>query len=332
MTKSLILGCTGQDGSYLCEKLLNKGHEVHGVIRRSSSFNTGRIDHIYPQLHLHYGDTSDSLSIDQIIHKVKPDYIYMMAAQSHVKVSFDVPLYTAQVDALGILNILEASKKHSPDAKIYNAATSELFGKVQEIPQKETTPFYPMSPYGIAKLYAFWICKNYRESYDMFVSNGILFNHESPRRGETFITRKITIGLANWVKNREPIKLGNLNSFRDWGYAPEYCDGMIKITEHSYPGDFVLATGEAHSNREFVEESCKYIDVDIEWRGEGINEIGVDKNSGDVVIQIDPKYFRPSEVDSLLGDPTKAKEILGWEAKTKFKDLVKLMMEHDLKK
>jgi GDPmannose 4,6-dehydratase len=332
MIKTLVLGCTGQDGSYLCEKLLDKGHEVHGVIRRSSSFNTGRIDHIYPFLHLHYGDTSDSLSIDQIVNKIKPDYIYMLAAQSHVKVSFDVPLYTAQVDALGILNILEASRKHSPNARIYNAATSELFGKVQEVPQKETTKFYPRSPYGVAKLYAYWICKNYKESYNMFISNGILFNHESERRGETFVTKKITKGLSNWLDTKEPIKLGNLDSKRDWGYAPEFCDGMIKILEHSEPDDFILATGESHSNREFVEEACKYVNIDIEWRGEGINEIGVDKNSGDsVVIQIDPKYLRPSEVDLLLGDPTKAKTILGWEPKVKFKELVRLMMGYDLK-
>lgn len=331
--KCLITGITGQSGSYLAELLLERGYEVHGMIRRSSSFNTGRIDHIYDQIHLHYGDMTDSLSIDDMMYKIKPDYIFNLAAQSHVAVSFNLPEYTAQTDGIGTLRILEAMKKHVPDSRLYQASTSELFGKVLEIPQNEKTPFNPVSPYSIAKQYAFNMVKNYRTSYGMFASNGILFNHESPRRGETFVTKKITHGLVNWIKTKQPIHLGNLNSRRDWGYAREFCEAMIKIIEHTSPDDFVIATGEAHSNKEFIEEACKYVNIDIEWRGEGIDEIGVDKNSGDaIVIQVDPKYFRPAEVDLLLGDPTKAKEILGWEAKTKFKDLVKLMMEHDIDK
>lgn len=329
--KILITGITGQDGSYLAEKLLTQGYEVHGIIRRSSSFNTGRIDHIFDKLQLHYGDITDSLSIDDIICKIKPDRIYNLAAQSHVQISFSLPLYTAQTDGLGTLIILEAVKKHCPECRIYNATTSELFGKVQEIPQKETTPFYPRSPYGVAKLYSFWISKNYREAYGMFISNGILFNHESERRGGNFVTKKITHGLVNWLKSGEPIHLGNLDSKRDWGYAPEYCDAMIKIIEHSEPDDFVIATGECHSNREFIEEACKYIGVEIEWVGDGINEKGIDKKTDKIVIEVDEKYFRPSEVEILLGDPTKAKTILGWEPKVKFKELVKIMMEYDLK-
>lgn len=329
--KTLLTGITGQDGSYLAEKLLSQGHEVHGIIRRSSSFNTERIDHIFDKLHLHYGDLTDSLCIDDIICKVKPDRIYNLAAQSHVQISFFLPLYTAQTDGLGTLVILEAVKKHCPECRIYNATTSELFGKVQEIPQTEKTPFYPRSPYGVSKLYSFWISKNYRESYNMFISNGILFNHESERRGGNFVTKKITTGLVNWKKTNMPISLGNLDSKRDWGYAPEYCDAMIKIIEHDTPDDFVIATGECHSNREFIEEACKYIGVDIEWKGEGTNEIGIDKNTNQVVIKVDSKYFRPAEVDLLLGDPTKAKEILGWESNVKFKELVGIMMKHDLK-
>ena len=332
MNKKIILitGVTGQDGSYLAEKLLEQGHEVHGIIRRSSSFNTSRIDHIFDKLHLHYGDLTDPLNIDDIISRVKPDRIYNLAAQSHVQISFFLPLYTAHTDGLGTLIILEAVKKHCPECRIYNATTSELFGKVQETPQKETTPFYPRSPYGVAKLYSYWISKNYRESYNMFISNGILFNHESERRGGNFVTKKITQGLVKWSKTGEPIHLGNIDSSRDWGYAPEYCDAMIKIIEHPEPDDFVIATGEGHTNREFIEEACKYIDVQIEWRGSGKDEIGVDKKTGKTVVKIDPKYFRPSEVDLLLGDPTKAKTVLGWESKVKFKELVKIMMEFDL--
>jgi GDPmannose 4,6-dehydratase len=331
MKKALITGITGQDGSYLAELLLDKGYDVHGIIRRSSSFNTGRIDHIYKYLHLYYGDVTDTLSLQNIIQEVKPDEIYNLSAQSHVAVSFELPEYTGQVDALGVLKLLESVKKYSPNTKIYQASTSELFGKVKEIPQKETTPFHPRSPYGVSKLYAYWICKNYRESYDMFISNGILFNHESSRRGETFVTKKITMGLANWLKTSKPIKLGNLNAKRDWGYAKDYVYGMWLMLQQEKPDDFILATGESHSIREFVEESCKYIGINIEWIDDGINEKGIEKNSGSVIIEIDPKYFRPSEVDLLLGDPTKAKNILGWEAKTKFKDLIKIMMEHDLK-
>jgi len=331
--RALITGITGMDGSHLSELLLEKGYEVHGIIRRSSSFNTGRIDHIYPQLKLHYGDVTDTLSIEHVIQDIKPDELYNLAAQSHVAVSFELPEYTGQVDALGVLRILETVRRYSPHTKIYQASTSELFGKVEEVPQKETTPFHPRSPYGVAKLYAYWICKNYREAYNLFISNGILFNHEGERRGETFVTRKITKGLVEWTKTKTPIHLGNLNAKRDWGYAKDFVYGMYLMLQQDKPDDFVLATGEAHSNKEFIEEACKYVNIDIVWRGEGVNEIGVDKNSGDaIVIQVDPKYFRPAEVDLLLGDPTKAKEVLGWEAKTKFKDLVKLMMESDLDK
>jgi GDPmannose 4,6-dehydratase len=328
--KTLITGITGQDGSYLAEKLLTQGHEVHGIIRRSSSFNTGRIDHIFDKLHLHYGDITDSLNIDDIINKVKPDRIYNLAAQSHVQISFSLPLYTAQTDALGTLIILEAVRKHCSKCRIYNATTSELFGLVQEIPQKETTKMYPRSPYGVAKLYSFWISKNYRESYGMFISNGILFNHESERRGGNFVTKKITNGLVNWYKTGESIKLGFLDAKRDWGYAPEYCDAMMKIIEHSEPDDFVIATGEAHSNREFIEEAFQYLEKGkLTWIGSGVNEKGVDEN-GKVVIEVDKKYFRPAEVDLLLGDASKAKNLLGWEAKTHFNDLIKIMMKHDL--
>lgn len=328
--KVLITGITGQDGSYLAEKLLDQGHEVHGIIRRSSSFNTSRIDHIFNKIHLHYGDVTDSLNIDNIISDIKPDRIYNLAAQSHVQISFGLPLYTAQTDGLGTLVILEAVRKHCPQCRVYNATTSELFGKVQETPQKETTPFYPRSPYGVAKIYSFWISKNYREAYGMFISNGILFNHESERRGGNFVTKKITQGLVKWLKTGEELHLGNIDSSRDWGYAPEYCDAMIKIIEHSEPDDFVVATGESHTNREFIEEACKYINVDIEWQGTGKNEIGIDKKTGKTVIVIDPKYFRPSEVDTLLGDASKSRNVLGWEPKVKFKELVKIMMKYDL--
>jgi GDPmannose 4,6-dehydratase len=327
--KILITGITGQDGSYLAEKLLDQGHEIHGVIRRSSSFNTSRIDHIFDKLVLHYGDITDSLSIDDIINKVKPDRIYNLAAQSHVQISFFLPLYTAQTDGLGTLVILEAVRKHCPECRIYNATTSELFGLVQETPQKETTPFYPRSPYGCSKLYSYWISKNYRESYGMFISNGILFNHESERRGGNFVTKKITMGLKNWYLTGTSIKLGNLDSKRDWGYAPEYCDAMIKIIEHDKPDDFVISTGECHSNREFIEESFKHLKCgEIHWVGQGTDEIGLDEN-GKMVIEVDSKYFRPAEVELLLGDSSKAKNVLGWEAKVKFKELVKIMMEHD---
>jgi len=328
---ALITGITGQDGSHLAELLLSKGYEVHGIIRRSSSFNTQRIEHIYPQLKLHYGDVTDTLSIEHVIQDVKPDEIYNLAAQSHVAVSFELPEYTGQVDGLGVLKLLETVRKYTPKTKIYQASTSELFGKVQEVPQKETTPFWPRSPYGVAKLYAYWICKNYREAYNLFISNGILFNHEGERRGETFVTRKITKGLSNWVRNYTSFKLGNLDAKRDWGYAKEYVEVMWLMLQQDKPDDFVIATGECHSNREFIEEACKCIGVEIDWIGEGTNEKGVHKLTREVIVEIDPKYFRPAEVELLLGDPTKAKQILGWEAKTKFKDLVKLMMQYDLK-
>jgi len=339
---ALLSGITGQDGSYLAELLLQKGYEVHGIIRRSSSFNTGRLDHIYQDPHipnrhliLYYGDVADSLSVDGIVHNVKPDEIYHLGAQSHVRVSFDVPAYTAQVDAFGTLNMLEAMKKHCPEAKFYNAATSELFGKVQEIPQKETTPFYPRSPYGIAKLYAYWMVKNYREAYNLFAVNGILFNHESERRGETFVTKKV---ISKLVEIKEcfgkvpPLYVGNLESMRDWGYAPEYVEGMWKMLQHHTPEDFVLATGETHSIRELIEETGRRLGMTITWRGKGLQETGIWLNNREQeIIKIDPKYFRPTEVDLLVGNPLKAKNILGWEAKTKFKDLIKIMVEHELK-
>ncbi len=339
---ALLSGITGQDGSYLAELLLQKGYEVHGIIRRSSSFNTGRLDHIYQDPHisdrnliLYYGDVADSLSVDGIVHNVKPDEIYHLGAQSHVRVSFDVPAYTAQVDAFGTLNMLEAMKKHCPDARFYNAATSELFGKVQEIPQKETTPFYPRSPYGIAKLYAYWMVKNYREAYNLFAVNGILFNHESERRGETFVTKKV---ISKLVEIKEcfgqvpPLYVGNLESMRDWGYAPEYVEGMWRMLQHDKPEDFVLATGETHSIRELIEETGRILGMTIIWRGKGLQETGIWLNNREQeIIKIDPKYFRPTEVDLLVGNPIKAKNILGWEAKTKFKDLIKIMVEHELK-
>lgn len=332
MKKALITGITGMDGSYLAELLLEKGYEVHGIIRRSSTFNTSRIDHIFNRLHLHYGDMTDTLSLEHIIQKIVPDEIYNLAAQSHVQVSFELPEYTGQVDGLGILRLLEVVKNCCPNAKIYQASTSELFGKAQEIPQKETTPFYPRSPYGIAKQYAFWICKNYREAYNLFICNGILFNHEGERRGETFVTKKITKGLVNWIRTGEPIKIGNFDAKRDWGYAKDFVEGMYLMLQQDKPDDFVLSTGECHSVREFIEEACQYIDVDIEWQNSGVNEIGVDKNTDRIVVEFDDKYLRPTEVELLLGDSTKAKTILGWEPKVKFKELVKIMMEHDLKK
>lgn len=338
--KALITGITGQDGSYLAELLLDKGYEVHGIIRRSSSFNTKRINHIYnnQNLILHYGDLTDSLSVDNIMFNVNPDEIYHLAAQSHVKVSFEIPKYTGEVDALGTLYLLEAMKKHSPNAKFYNAATSELYGKVQETPQKETTPFYPRSPYGVAKLYSYWICKNYRESYDLFVCNGILFNHESERRGRTFVTRKITTTLSDIQqkiiegKEFDTLKLGNLDAKRDWGYAPDYVYGMWLMLQQDKPDDYVLATNDTHSIRDFIKETNKHTIFDIVWEGKGLNEKGIDKNTGKIIIEIDHKYFRPTEVDLLIGDYSKAKKNLGWEPKTNFSELIKIIIEHDLKK
>jgi GDPmannose 4,6-dehydratase len=342
MKKALITGITGQDGSYLAEFLLEKGYEVHGIIRRASSFNTGRLENIfqYPheenlRLFLYYGDLTDSTNIISIIKKIEPDEIYNLGAQSHVKVSFETPEYTAQSDALGVLRILEAVRLLNLDKKIkiYQASTSELYGKAVEIPQNEKTPFYPRSPYGVAKLYAFWIAKNYREAYNMFICNGILFNHESPRRGRTFVTRKVINSLCKIKYGMEEcLYIGNLEAKRDWGYAKEYVESMWLMLQQEEPEDYVIATGESHSVRELIEETCKHLMIDIEWRGEGINEEGIDKGTGKVIIKIDSNYFRPTEVDYLIGDASKAKEKLGWEAKTKFHDLVKLMVDFEISK
>lgn len=339
MKKALITGITGQDGSYLAELLLEKGYEVHGIIRRASSFNTERIDHLYKDPHinnvkmfLHYGDLSDSSSISRLIEKIQPDEIYNLAAQSHVKVSFDNPEYTADVTALGTVRILDAIKDAKIKTKFYQASTSELFGLVQETPQKETTPFYPRSPYGCAKMYSYWIVVNYRESYGMYACNGILFNHESPRRGETFVTRKITRGLARILAGKDDcLYLGNLDSKRDWGYAKDYVEGMWMMLQQKKPDDFVLATGETHSVREFIEEACKIASIDLMWKGKKEKEVGIDKKTKKAIIKIDPRYYRPAEVDLLLGDPSKARKLLKWKPKTKFKELVKIMMEADLK-
>ena len=336
--KALITGITGQDGSYLAELLLDKGYEVHGIIRRSSSFNTGRLDHIYqhPQakdrrLFLHYGDLLDGSGLTRLIERIRPDEIYNLGAQSHVRVSFDIPEYTGDASGLGTVRILEALRENRLHTKFYQASTSELFGQAQEIPQKETTPFYPRSPYGVAKLYSFWITKNYRESYGLFATNGILFNHESPRRGPTFVTRKITRGLAR-IKHGldEKLYLGNLDAKRDWGHAKDYVEGMWRMLQHHTPEDFILATGETHTVREFVEEAAKILGMDIAWEGEGENEKGIDRVSGKTIIEIDPVYYRPAEVDLLIGDPTKAKDELGWESSTPFLELVREMVEHDL--
>ncbi|MDH4127438.1 MAG: GDP-mannose 4,6-dehydratase [Spirochaetota bacterium] len=339
MKKVLVTGITGQDGSYLAELLLEKDYEVHGIIRRSSTFNTSRINHIYQDPHvnncklfLHYADLSDSSGLSRLIEKVQPIEIYNLAAQSHVGVSFQAPEYTADVDAIGCLRLLDAIKDSGIKTKLYQASSSELYGMVQEIPQKETTPFYPRSPYAVSKLFAFWITKNYRESYNLFASNGILFNHESPRRGETFVTRKISRGLSRIKMGIDKcLYLGNLDAKRDWGYAKDYVEGMWRILQHDKPDDFVLATGETHSVREFVEESCKHLDFDLVWEGKGIEEKGIDRNTGNTIVKIDKHYFRPAEVDLLIGDYSKAKMILKWEPKVKFKELVKLMVEADIR-
>jgi len=393
---ALLTGITGQDGSYLTEILLEKGYEVHGMIRRSSSFNTGRIDHLYnnpeimnKKLFLHYGDLVDTSSIHRLLEKIEPNEIYNLAAQSHVKVSFDIPDYTAQVDALGTLRFLDAIRETGLEkqTKFYQASTSELYGKVQEIPQSETTPFYPRSPYGVAKLYGYWIVKNYREAYNLFAVNGILFNHESPRRGETFVTRKITRAVARIVLGlQDKLVLGNLDAKRDWGYAPEYCEGMWRMLQHDQAEDFVLATGETHTIREFCELAFREVGIELEWQGHGVNEKGVIsaiKNEkleilkaemlsqsfnhssnqpinqssnhsinnsinnvnllnlefeilisrlSSTVVEVSPSYFRPTEVDLLIGNPAKAKDKLGWEAKTKFNELVSLMVKADFEK
>ncbi len=346
MKKALITGITGQDGSFLAEFLIEKGYEVHGVIRRSSSFNTERIEHLYIEeliedmhkkrkLILHYGDMSDATNLIRLIKEIEPDEIYNLAAMSHVKVSFEVPEYTADTDGIGTLRLLEAVRFLGLESKtrIYQASTSELYGKVQEIPQKETTPFYPRSPYGVAKLYAFWITKNYREAYKMFAVNGILFNHESERRGETFVTRKITLAAARIKKGtQKKLYLGNINSKRDWGYAKDYVECMWLMLQHNNPEDFVIATGETHTVREFVTLAFKEAGILIEWVGEGVNEKGIDKKTGNTLVEVDPKYFRPTEVDLLLGDPTKAKTLLGWNpTKTSFDNLIKIMVKSDLK-
>ena len=335
MKKALITGITGQDGSYLAEFLLEKGYEVHGIIRRASVSTTARIDHIMDRLIIHEGDLSDSSSIIRIVLKVKPDEIYNLAAQSHVQVSFDAAEYTGDVDALGVLRILEAVHTAGLDktCRVYQASTSELFGKVQEVPQKETTPFYPRSPYGVAKQYGFWITKNYRESYDMYAVNGILFNHESERRGETFVTRKITLAAARIAQGfQDKLYLGNLDARRDWGYAKDYVECMWLILQHDKPEDFVIATGEMHTVREFATLAFKEAGIELRWEGEGVNEKGIDVKTGKAVVEVDPKYFRPCEVEQLLGDPTKAKTLLGWNpTKTSFPELVRIMVEHDMK-
>jgi GDPmannose 4,6-dehydratase len=328
MKVALISGITGQDGSYLAELLLEKGYEVHGIIRRASQINTQRIDHIYNQIKLHYGDLTDSTNLVRVIQQVQPDEIYNLGAQSHVKVSFEIPEYTGMVDGLGTLRILEAVRLLGMENKtrIYQASTSEMFGKVQEIPQKETTPFYPRSPYGVAKLYGYWIVKNYRESYGLHASSGILFNHESPRRGETFVTRKITRGLSRIsVGEQDILYLGNLNSKRDWGHARDFVEAMWMMLQQDEADDYVIATGEQYSVREFVEEAAPYFGMKIEWMGEGLDEVGYDWNTKKAVIKVNPKYFRPAEVETLLGDASKAKEKLGWEPKISFKQLVEDM-------
>jgi GDPmannose 4,6-dehydratase len=338
MKKALITGITGQDGSYLAELLLEKGYQVHGIIRRSSSFNTGRINHLYQDPHkenvnlfLHYGDLSDSSSLNKLIREIKPDEVYNLGAQSHVKVSFDIPEYTGDITGIGTLRLLEAVRQENPTAKFYQASSSEMFGKVQEIPQKETTPFYPRSPYGAAKMYSYWITVNYRESYGMHTSNGILFNHESPRRGETFVTRKITKGLSRIKLGKEQkLYLGNLDAKRDWGYAKDYVEGMWLMLQQSTGDDYVLAMNETHTVREFCELAAKELDIDLIWEGTGTEEKGIDQKTGQTIIEIDPKYFRPAEVDLLIGDASKAQQQLGWQPKTSFHQLVQIMVQTDL--
>jgi GDPmannose 4,6-dehydratase len=328
MKKALITGITGQDGSYLAELLLEKGYEVHGIIRRSSSINTDRINHIYQNIKLHYGDLTDSTNVVRVIQLVQPDEIYNLGAQSHVKVSFEMPEYTADVDAMGTLRILEAVRLLGMEdrVRIYQASTSELYGLVQETPQKETTPFYPRSPYGVAKIYGYWITKNYREAYGMYACTGILFNHESPRRGETFVTRKITQALSKIsVGLQDCLYLGNLNARRDWGHAKDFVEAMWLMLQQDEPEDFVIATGVQYSVKDFVEEAAPYFGMSIVWEGEGLDEVGIDKFSGKTIIRVSSKYFRPAEVETLLGDATKAKEHLGWEPRTSFKQLVEDM-------
>jgi len=334
--KALITGITGQDGSYLAELLLKKGYEVHGIIRKASTFNTSRIDHIidnpqkYPKFKWHWGDISDSSMINYVLRTVKPDEIYHLAAQSHVGVSFDLPEYTGNISGLGTVRLLEGIRENGMETKFYQASSSEMFGKVQEMPQKETTPFYPRSPYAAAKVYAYWITINFREAYNLFACNGILFNHESPRRGETFVTRKITRAAAKIKLGlQDKLYLGNLNAKRDWGYAPEYCEGMWMILQQDKPDDFVMATGETHTVREFCELAFKKLDIELEWTGKNENEKGIDKKTGKVIIEVDPRYYRPTEVDILIGDASKAKEKLGWKPKVRFEELINIMVKAD---
>lgn len=340
MKTALITGITGQDGSYLAELLLEKGYAVHGIIRRSSSFNTGRIDHLYndpniynERLFLHYGDLTDSSNLNRLLEKIDPDEVYNLAAQSHVKVSFEVPEYTAEVDAVGTLRFLDAIKETGVKTRFYQASTSELYGKVQEIPQSETTPFYPRSPYAVAKIYGYWIVVNYREAYNIFASNGILFNHESPRRGETFVTRKITRAAARIKEGlQDRLVLGNMDAKRDWGYAPEYVDAMWRMLQQDSPDDFVVATGETHTVREFTEIAFRELGIELRWEGKAENEKGIDVSSGKVVVEVSPRYYRPTEVELLIGDPSKAKAKLGWEPQVKFEELVRIMVNADLEK
>ena len=336
---ALITGITGQDGSYLAELLLDKGYEVHGLVRRASSFNTKRIDHLYKDIHendvklfLHYGDLTDASNLNRLLEKIEPTEIYNLGAQSHVRVSFDVPEYTTEVDAMGTLKILDGIRETGLKTRFYQASTSELFGKVVETPQKETTPFYPRSPYACAKLYSYWITRNYREAYGLHASNGILFNHESPRRGETFVTRKITMAVARIVNGlQDCLYMGNMDAKRDWGYAPDYVRMMYLILQQDTPDDYVAATGETHTVREFIEKAFAAAGVTVEWSGRGVDEVGIDKATGKVIVRIDPRYFRPAEVDLLLGDATKARTILKWEPSVTFEKLVELMVAADLR-
>lgn len=340
MKKALITGITGQDGSYLAELLLEKGYEVHGIVRRSSTFNTSRIDHIFQDPHeshkrliLHFGDLSDSSNLSRLIESIKPDEIYNLGAQSHVRVSFDMPEYTGDVVALGTLRILDAIRESGVKTKFYQASSSEMFGLVQQVPQTEETPFHPRSPYGVAKVYGYWITKNYRESYGLFACNGILFNHESPRRGETFVTRKVTRGLSRIKLGLdEVLYMGNLDAKRDWGYAKDYVEGMWMMLQQEKPNDYVLATNETHTVREFIEVAANHLGFDLEWKGKNTDEIGIDRKTGKTIIKIDPAYFRPAEVDLLIGDPSKAQRIMGWKPKVKFKELTEMMTDADFEK
>jgi GDPmannose 4,6-dehydratase len=338
MKKALITGINGQDGSYLTEFLLKKGYEVHGIIRRASVFTTERIDHLYQDPHeknvkliLHYGDLTDSSNLNRLVEKIEPDEIYNLGAQSHVKVSFEVPEYTAEVDAVGTLRLLDAIKEAGVRTRFYQASSSEMFGAAKETPQKETTPFYPRSPYGAAKVYSHWITVNYREAYNLYACSGILFNHESPRRGKRFVTRKVTRAVARIHHGlQDELFLGNLNAKRDWGYAPEYVEAMWLMLQQDKPADYVIATGETHTVRELAAEAFKNIDIELKWEGKGAQEKGIDKKTGKTLVEIDPEYFRPTEVDSLVGDASKGKKELGWTPKVKFKELVKIMTESDL--